>query len=224
MLLCIAFLLGTGTAGLGVQSGAAPPVRTLKPLYLRIEVMTDAPKTVPCRIECSDPAGKAYDRAAFDLDGDGRFEKTVGAEKGRFGSGPSRFGLTVPLEQGTYTYSLELSGSLTDPFQEPGHLLWSVKSEKGYLWFINGRVTFHETPEAAASGKALRLGPPFRFEVSTRTRGSQALVNVGLKDANDATLRVAYTYAGSGTSRERKESNIHLTFLEDGNSIEAEFG
>ena len=35
------------------------------------------------------------------------------------------------------------------------------------------------------------MGPPFRFDTGTRTRGRQGLVSVGLKDANGSALRLA---------------------------------
>ena len=43
----------------------------------------------------------------------------------------------------------------------------------------------------AASAAPVRLGPPFRFETGHRTRGREALVRVGLKDANGCTMRLA---------------------------------
>jgi hypothetical protein len=72
------------------------------------------------------------------------------------------------------------------------YIRWSVtKGKELYAWFINGRVTLHPTAEAAREAKAIRLGPPFRFEVSTGQRGKDALVNIGLKDGNGSTLRLA---------------------------------
>ena len=35
------------------------------------------------------------------------------------------------------------------------------------------------------------MGPPFHFQTGTRMRGREALVNIGLKDANGCTLRLA---------------------------------
>jgi len=72
------------------------------------------------------------------------------------------------------------------------YIRWSVtKGSEFYAWFINGRVKFHTDPTAAAAADPIRLGPPFHFQTGTRTRGRQALVNIGLKDANGCTLRLA---------------------------------
>lgn len=225
MLYLMACLLSVGLAGPPAAAGAPPPVETLRPIYLRIEVMDGTLKTIPCRIEASRLEEGSYDRAVLDLDGDGRFEKTVEAEKGRYGSSKDRFGTTLPLVLGSATYQIELSGSSIDPFEGEAYLLWSVKKEDAYLWFINGKVKLYPTVEAAAAGKALRLGPPFHFEASTSTRGADALVNVGCKDANGATLRVAQR--NRKESERGEESRIHVEFVRDGktcSSIVAEYG
>lgn len=225
MLPSIALLLALGLANPFGLVDDPQADSALKPLYLRIEVMTDELKTLPCSIEASDPVGGRYDHALLDLDGDGRFEKKVEFEKGNFYGSAPRFGFSMPIELGDMTFDIEMGGNQDDPVQGPVHLMWTLRKEKVYLFFINGQVKLYATAEEAAEGKALRLGPPFRFDLSSSTRGPEALVNVGLKDANGSTLRSA-TY-GSKDPAAGSQSLIRLTFLKDGrerSAVDAQYG
>jgi len=102
---------------------------------------------------------------------------------------------------------------------------YTITEGELYTFFINGEAKVYATAEEAAGGKAIRLGPPFRFDVRSSVRGDSALVNVGLKDGNGCTLRIA---SGRGQDGSRTDTlNIHLKFLaigEERTSIEAQYG
>ena len=225
MILSIAFLLAAGLAGSFAAAEDPPDVTALKPLYLCIEVMIDELQTIPCRIDASDPTGKRYDRIMLDLDGDGEYEKKQVPGNRMYGESESPFGLTFPLNIGDMEYSIDMSGYGEDPVKGPVWLSWALCTKGIYLCFINGQVKLYNTTEEAASGKALRIGPPFRFEALSTTRGPAALINVRLKDANGCTLRVASLEGDAPDSA--RESRIRLTFEKDGktgSSLEAEYG
>lgn len=208
------------SAGLFVAFEEPVANEPLKPVYVQIEVMLDELRVVPCRIETSGAEGAGYDQAALDLDGDGKFETIVAGEKDTYDTGNDRFGFNLPLVLGDAEFNVELRGSQADPTSGRTYLYWTLNRGGTYLFFINGQVEMHGAAEAAAAGKALRLGPPFHFETRSTTRGPDALVNVGLKDANGSTLRIART-------AENTESQIHLTFAAEGRRgtpIAAEYG
>ena len=85
--------------------------------------------------------------------------------------------------------------------------------------FINGQVMLHPTAAAAARGKAIRMGPPFKFQAKAGTRGTEALLSIGVLDENGCTLRIA--------SSGRKEAKIRIRLSMDGETklaTTAEYG
>ncbi len=220
MLLSLVLQQALAATGLLVASQEPAATEPPRPFYLRVEVMLDTLRVVPCRIEASGAKAGEYDQAALDLDGDGSFETIVAAEEGSFGADDDRFSFCMPIEFGEAKFSVELFGPPAAPSAGKMYVFWRLNQGDTNLFFINGQVEVHDTPEAAAAGKALRLGPPFHFEARSSMRGPNALVNVGLKDANGATLRIARTASGG-------ESRIQLTLEREGtrgNPMAAEYG
>ena len=68
---------------------------------------------------------------------------------------------------------------------------WTVLTSTGSATFINGLAVLTTSPLAAAFLPRIRLGPPFRFEVSTRVQGPDPVLDVALRDAMGGTLRLA---------------------------------
>ena len=198
----------------------APEKEALKPLYFRVEVNTDKVYTACVQVESSKEDGQQYDRALIDMDGDGEAEETKSLTPDQRRSHEGYFNMDIPLDIGGMTWSLKLHGSLSDPVKKPVYIDWILSEGGFYAFFINGTVKLYATAEDAARGRAIRLGPPFKFAVRTSERGPDALINIGLKDENDATLRIAST---TGENNDRNECNIMLAFP-GGTSIEAEYG
>jgi hypothetical protein len=155
-------------------------------LHFRLEIGVDEILSVHVRLE-----GESFQTARLDLDGDGEYEETRKIER----KPNPRTGKPLPntplafLHEGA-EWQVDYSALGAD--RPTTYVRWSVKrGDEFYVWFINGKVPVHRTAEAAREGKAIRLGPPFRFELGAAVRGPDALVNVGCKDANGATLRLA---------------------------------
>jgi hypothetical protein len=204
------------------QSGDEEP---LKPLHFRIEAVADQVHTAAGRIEASGEGGRKYDRAVLDLDGDGNFEKRIALEESPYPPTEGRFSVELDLELGGLNWRLDLHGPLAKPFEGTVHMDWTQRRNELFLFFINGKATLYATAEEAAKGQAIRLGPPFRFDVRTSKRGPDALVNVGLKDSNGCTMRIATRSGENPTMGD--ESRIQLTLLADGearSTLEAEYG
>lgn len=196
----------------------------LKPLYFRFETKTDTVHSVPLRVEASTEEGKLYDRVMADRSGDGEFEKSINIESDRSPT-PGWVNLTFPLELGGQEWRVDLRGSASDPFARPFHINWTGRGKEVYAWFINGTAKPHATAGEAAEATAVRLGPPFYYQVRSTTRGPNALISVGLVDSNGATMRLAGGTKGgphAGT-----ESNISLTLSQGGeerSTVSAEYG
>ena len=70
-------------------------------------------------------------------------------------------------------------------------LVWAISKDDGFALFVGGRLALHDSRERAMRAKPLRVGPPFEWRVTASQRGPHPLVNVALRDATGATLRVA---------------------------------
>ena len=197
----------------------------VKPLHFRIETACGEERLILGRIEASEEGGRSYDRSVLDLDGDGIPEKTIAIERESRGGGAGRFDISLRYELDGRKWMLNLRGSVSDPFRGTVVMDWSVLGSNMNTFFINGLAAVFPTIEEARAGKAIRLGPPFHFEAGAAVRGPDALVHVGLKDANGSTLRIA-SRAGSEPGQSSM-SQINLLLLSDGKagtSVDAEYG
>jgi len=176
-----------------------------KALHFRLEVGVEAGHVVTGWLDTRSDGGDGHDSFVLDLDGDGKAETVrtfPRVQDYRTKEMVYHPQIRVPHEGGEWMVDLRYSR-----FQPAGEtarqasIRWSVTKGDFYAWFINGRVRFHTTAEAAAAAKPIRLGPPFHFQTGARTRGREALVTVGLKDAHGGTLRLARI--GKGQLRPR---------------------
>jgi hypothetical protein len=212
--------------------GAEPSkeAKSLKPLHFRIEAVTDQIHTIAGRLESAAEDGRTYDQAVLDLDGDGRPEKTLDLKSGTFPTRKGSFSVDLDFELDGSSWNLSMRGPLDDPFQGPVYLNWTRRSDELYLFFINGKAPLKPTAEEAAEGPAIRLGPPFHFDLTSTKRGPDALVNVGLKDANGCTLRIANRLSAGQAVRNPAMGNaaqIQLAFFAGGevrSILEAKYG
>ena len=163
-------------------------------LHFRIEVGVTPGRVVTGWIDERKGTGTGYDAAFLDLDGDGtaetvqEFPPYTNPNTNETRPAPK---LTIPDDSGTWVVDLQYANlKSTDGVAQPS-FRWSVTAGDLYVWFINGRMKLYGSAEAAAEAPTLRLGPPFRFDVGTATRGPNALVRIGLKDVNGATMRLA---------------------------------
>jgi len=193
--LALAALVLCAAAGLAVADDAPTPVSD-EAFHVRLAVGGESGRTIVGYIDESAGTGKGYDTAVLDLDGDGTPEasQTFGKTADRR-TGEMRFDPKVKVEHDGVSLVLDLySLAFRRPFggekQYPAYIRWTATKGDLYAWFINGKVAYHRTARDAAEADPIRLGGPFHFAVSTRTRGPEALVSVGLKDANGCTLRL----------------------------------
>jgi hypothetical protein len=223
--LCVvlAFLFGATAHAAGDGDGAE--AAAVKPIHFKIETASSGEKTILGRLDASEEGGATYDRAVLDLDGDGTPEETIPLKVSGRTDGTERFDVDLRWEMQDKKWRLDLRGSTTDPFKKPVYMFWSLAGPGGSVFFINGKVPVYPTAEEALKGKAVRLGPPFHFEVSSSTRGPDALVYVGLKDVNGSTLRSASR--SNPESEGRQDARISLAFVRDGKEeapIGAQYG
>ena len=68
---------------------------------------------------------------------------------------------------------------------------WTVLTSTESATFISGLALLTTSPLAAAFLPRIRLGPPFRFEVTTGIQGPDPILSVSLLDAMGGTLRLA---------------------------------
>jgi len=219
LLLCLAAL-----ASLAAGDGDPKASSDLETLHFRMVVVADEVYTVAGCFEGSESGG-GYTQALLDMDGDGEADRTIDLEQGRFGISEGRFGFSFEMTVGGLNLNFEVQGSRNDPFHGTVYLYYTLNTVDAYLFFINGTASLHPSAEEAAKGKVIHIGPPFRYEVRSSTRGDKALINVGLKDANGCTLRIASPRGPDGKRGET--SNITLTFLsggKEGSSLEAQYG
>jgi len=177
--------------------------------WFRLVVGGEKPRTIVGFVDESRGTGKGYNRFVIDWDGNGTpeaifaFPPARDWETGKFVPSP-----TLKLRMGETRLGLELYGLAFPEEGEGGErrvwMNWTVREGAFSARFINGQGRLYPSADAAERGTPIHLGPPFRFDVNSTTRGPEALISVGLKDANDATLRVA------GNETERKIS-VRLT-------------
>jgi hypothetical protein len=163
-------------------------------LHFKVEIGTDPVRTVHGYLEPPAP-GSNMCAAFLDFDGDWHYEATQVITLGENrNTGEPLPNPKVRFETEGMDWELELFGLFLRADTAGGTITtsvrWKVTMGDAYAWFINGHGLVYRTAEAARKGKAIRLGPPFRFDVKASTRGPDALVTVGLKDANGCTLRM----------------------------------
>lgn len=208
----LALLFGATTYPAGDGDGTESV--QLKSIHFKIETACGEEQTILGRLDASKEGGATYDRAVLDLDGDGTPEKEITLKRSARSPGTDRFDVQLRFDVKELNWRLDLRGNTTDPFKFPVFMFWSLGGPGGSVFFINGKVPVYPTAEEARSGKAVRLGPPFHFEVRSSTRGPDALVNVGLKDVNGSTLRTASRSNQESVGHE--EAEISLAFVRDG--------
>lgn len=201
-------------ATIAVAEEAPTPVSD-NALHFRLLVGAEKPLAVAGWLDETKGTGTGYDTAFLDLDGDG-----VAETRQDYGMWRARPNLperpdakiTITHEGAEWLVDLRYSQlAVNDGVAQP-YIRWSVtKGTEFYAWFINGRVKFYTDRAAAAAADAIRMGPPFHFQTGTRVRGRQALVNIGLKDSNGCTLRLA--------RKDGRQVQPHLRLLKDAEEV-----
>lgn len=175
---------------------AAPPPRA-EPLHFRLEIGVEEPLAVAGYLDETGGTGTGYDVARLDLDGDGVFETEQPFAAGTDPRTKREFRdakITVEKDGATWQidlYALRFRRPTIEDGRADATFRWSVTKGDFYAWFINGRIPLFTSAKAAAEEMPVILGRNFAFEVTATTRGPQALLNVGLKDPNGGTLRLA---------------------------------
>jgi hypothetical protein len=212
-------LLSLGT--LCLLASLAPAEEALVPVspnavHFRLEVGLEPGHVVAGWLDVRGESGTEFDAAVLDLDADGEPEtvQPFGMVKDyRTQKNVRHPKIAIERDGVKWELDLRYSGLVPSQPRLNTYIRWSATKGDLYAWFINGRVLFHATAEAAAKAKPVRLGPPFHFEVGTRQRGAQALARVGLKDANGCTMRLARQRTERGNVRELK---IKVRLTQDG--------
>jgi len=183
-------------AGPAASADIAAPVSDA-PLHFRLEVGVESVRVIAGFIDESKGTGKGYDSAFLDLDGDGTPEA-----KQDF---PTKLDPRTKKETPDPKVRIEHEGAIwvldlysvgrRRPVARDGRvrasIRWSVTRGDFYAWFINGAATLWTSEGAAGEDLPISLGRYLAFEVTSSTRGPEAMLNVGLKDPNDCTLRLA---------------------------------
>jgi hypothetical protein len=186
--------------------------RSPEAIHFRLEIGVKPGHVVAGWLDTRGEAGEGFDSAVLDLDGDGRAETVQTFPEMRdYRTETMMPHPQVVVEHEGGRWQLDLRYSRFRPAGETAReatIRWVLTKGDFYAWFINGRATFHTTAEAASAAEPIRMGPPFRFQTGTRTRGRQALVTVGLKDVNGGTLRMAKIGRG--------ELRPHVEIIDDG--------
>ena len=68
--------------------------------------------------------------------------------------------------------------------------LWFLDTGQWHYFFINGKIKFYSSADAAQNGKPIHLISQCQWDISTRTQRDDAVISAGLKDKNGCTLRV----------------------------------
>jgi hypothetical protein len=193
IILAAAVLLAAVAPGLAEEPPA--PAAPADTVCFRVEVGLKPGRIVDVELQF-DGTGACV-AAVLDLDGDGKLET-----KQEFAESPDPRTQRMTRDSKVrvvdadgewvldlYSYKFARSPASARGAQTYAH--WSVTKGDFYAWFINVPLAVHPTLEAARAAKPFRLGPPLTFATGASLRGRSALVNVGLKDANGGTLRLA---------------------------------
>jgi hypothetical protein len=120
----------------------------------------------------------------------------------------------VPLRHEESDWTIFLHGLLYERGRESrGEELlvpmsWMVQRGEFSCAFGGGVVVLYPSAEAADEGRALRMGPPFTYDLRATSRGHDAVLRVKLHDENGGQL---------GTGRnEREHRKIHVRLAQDG--------
>lgn len=190
----VVVLLGLSAAGALAEEAA--PV-SAEALHFRLEVGVEEPLAVSGLLDETGGTGTGYDVARLDLDGDGVFETEQAFAAGTDPRTKREFRdakITIERDGATWQvdlYALRFRRPKVEDGRVDAYFRWSVTKGDFYAWFINGRMPLFTTAKAAAEELPAILGQNLAFEVTATTRGPQALLNVGLKDPNGCTLRLA---------------------------------
>jgi hypothetical protein len=184
---CLSTGLGLAAKPVGPASGAA--------LHFRLEIGVEPGHFVSGWLDESEGTGTGYDTAVLDLDGDGAPDEFLSFPMVTRGTRTYR-DVKIRIRHEEADWSFEpYSVGYRRPEAEKGvatiYLRWAVTAGERYCWFINGRGNLYADAAAARRAAPIRLGPPFRFEIGTTTRGRSPLVRVGLKDSQGSTLRLS---------------------------------
>ncbi len=158
--------------------------------YLGLLVGPHPGRLVVGWIDESKGTGQGHDLVVLDLDGDGRPEtrRPLEVETLDVSWILHRFS----FEHEAKTYHVEFDG-LAGPGSSPRLVScdWTVLTSTESATFISGLALLTTSPLAAAFLPRIRLGPPFRFEVTTGIQGPDPILSVSLLDAMGGTLRLA---------------------------------
>jgi hypothetical protein len=185
LLTVVAVAAGEGPPSKPVLEKAAAPAAE-QALHFRIDAGVKPGNVVAGYLDESGGPGKGFDRVSLDLDGDGTYETVQAAgtvQDYRTKKPVPKPTVTIERDGAKWVldlYSLGRSRPVARDGKAMTYAHWSVTSGDLYAWFINGRVTLYTDAESAKAGKAIRLGPPFKFDTGTSMRGPDAMVRVGL--------------------------------------------
>jgi hypothetical protein len=186
-------------------------------LHFRLEVGVRPGHIITGWLDTRGDGGESFDSVVLDADGDGKVETvTTFGKVTDYRTKAEIYNPQVVVEREDAKWVLDLRYSRFQKTADGTHtyIRWSVTKGGFYAWFINGKTMFHATAEAAAKAKPLRMGPPFHFETTTSTQGTKGLVNIGLKDANGCTMRLARLDKGEVRPQVRLIQNGEQRFEE----------
>jgi len=189
------------------------------PLYFRVEFGEKGKISMLGVVDESKGTGAGYDVAYVDENMNGDLTDDAAkpfprSEYGRReGELEPRFEFEGPFgEEGSARYKLNiysLGRKRRESVQENDYyFFWYLDAEEWHYFFINGKMQLFSSAADALKGKPVRLGGDCRWEITSRTRGSEAVVSAGLKDDNGCTLRLV-------TGRKQRLSPM-LTLSKDG--------
>ncbi len=167
-------------------------------------------------VDESKGTGTGFDVFALDLDGDGSLER-----RGALGIqelDEDWICHEFAFRDGDSEYRVEFDGLGPGALRTVG-VGWTISRGDHSAIFINGRAVLSNSPLVAAFLPRIRLGGPYRFDLTTGQRGPDPIVNVALRDTMGCTLRLAV----SGP----EEKWITLALRRSGNAVleaTAEYG
>ncbi|MCY2953788.1 MAG: hypothetical protein NTU53_17700 [Planctomycetota bacterium] len=212
LLMAVAFI--SGCAASNEANSLSPPFSEPKyasnhPLYINVVFGEKPSKGMLIVLDESKGDGAGYDVAYVDdnMDGDLTHHKPISFPVRPLPDGAKPYptvAFTAPRPYKDTTlsqYSLDLyslagSNSKT-PVTKDLYFFWRMTdADKWNYFFINGKFHVYPTATDAMRGEPIKIAGKCDWSVTAKQDGENAVVSVGLKDANGCTLRTASSPAG----------------------------
>ena len=176
------------------------------PLYLNVVFGEDAGKGMLVVLDETKGDGTGYNVAYVDesLDGDLTNDKpktfepqqrqgAKGMEAAFSFDGPCPYRKNDKITYRLDLYSLSGKNSKDGEIREAGarhyFFWWMTDKEKWDYFFINGVFRVYASSAEAMAGEPIRLGGKCKWSIEAKQKDKDVALSMGLKDANDCTLR-----------------------------------